>query len=343
MLEKIKRWVRNRPRLYHWLLLLYSREERVQWKLRRLINDPQKHVDFFVENSVMCGYGTKYPRTLHINLSNPKYFNEKLLWLKYYKYNNDPIVAKCCNKYLVRQYVEEHGYGDILNTLYGVWDRPEDIPWEKLPEKYILKDSNGSGHHVRKQAGEVIDGKQTVRFLKRFNYTEKIACEASGDLFANNTKQYYICEKFLDNSAGSSSIADYKFYCFDGTPRFLLYIWDRKSQTDFKEVFKRIDWDNDCELIDQSDYFEHAMNSPLPLPKSYHRMLEIAKNLSEGFPFVRVDLYDQDGKVVFGEMTFVPAAGHVLYHVYKEDLSLNTQCLEEMGDLIKIDNKPKED
>lgn len=341
-LTAIKEWIKTKPVLYEPLRYVKSKEARVEAKLRRLVNDPQRQVDYMKDHSMLCGYGRIFPRTQNIDLSNPRLFNEKLLWLKYYCYNQDPLVAKCYDKYLVREYLHECGCDQYLNELYGVWDNVDDIPWEKLPEEYIIKKTNGCGHHVFKRKNEPFDVEQAIKVLKQSSRSEYLIRISCGDLFAIKNEQKYICEKLLKAPEGQKEIEDYKFYCFNGKPMFLWFIFNRnynqEGLVEYEETFKRIDWEDNCNLIDQSDYRFHSTNIDLKMPDCYLEMIDLCQKLAQPFPFVRVDLYCQEGKPVFGELTFTPEGSHMLGHVYKEDGTINMEGLTELGELLDIDD-----
>ena len=314
---------------------IFSKEVRVQFVLRMLADNPQKQVDYLLKNSAMYGLGKKFPRTLKIDLDNPTLFNEKLLWLKYNVYNNDPLVAKCYDKYQVREYIANCGCDEILNDLYGVWKKPEEIPWNEMPDNCVIKKTCGSGSHIFIKDG-VVDIDEAIKLLKRSGKREKMLHVASGDLFANVPEQRIICEKKLDNTNGYSSISDYKFYCFNGVPHYLFYIWDRKERLNYHKAFKKIDWRNGGKLIDQSNFYLDSENVEIEVPESYEKMLEVCKKLAKPFPFVRVDLYDENGKIIFGELTFTPEGSYVLSNSYNSDGSINYECLETLGDLLII-------
>lgn len=338
-LEEIRERIKEHYALYEFLRYVKSREARVQAKLRRLVNDPQRQVDYMKEHSLLYGYGRIFPRTFDINLDQPFYFNEKLLWLKYYRYNYNPLVAICYDKYLVREYLKECGCEEYLNTLYGVWSDVDEITWDILPKEYIIKKTNGSGHHIIKRKSAPFSKEDAIKLLKQSSESERKMHIACGDLFANKNKQKYICEKLLVVPEGQSEMDDYKFYCFNGKPLFLWYIYNRKSKTEYDDTFKRIDWDNCCELIDQSDYRYHSKNIDIKRPDCFEEMLELCQKLAKPFPFVRVDLYDQGEKPVFGELTFTPEGSHVLGHVFKPDGTINIEGLTELGSLLDIEDE----
>ncbi|MBR2604646.1 MAG: hypothetical protein IKE11_03015 [Clostridia bacterium] len=260
------------------------------------------------------------------NISQPKYFGEKLLWLKYYVYNNSGLIAQCYNKYEVREYIKSKGLAHILNDLYGVWDDVEEINWEKLPDEYVMKVSNGYAGHVFKRKEEVFDvekAKKTLKETKRkYSYYYKI----TGDLFVAKTKQHIICERLLESSLGYLSPEDYKFYCFNGEPLFVEFMANRSGSKDYnyKEVFV------DINLQDRHELEGEAHEGSFEAPSCYGEMIQIARILSQDFPFVRVDLYAEKGKVIFGELTFTPT------HVQTIESQIQ---LGELLDLNDVDKK----
>lgn len=335
---KTKEWIRSHPMLHETLSFMLNKEPKIELLLKWMVRFPQVHCNFYLQHSSSAGLGSTYPRTVRVNLNNPRYFNEKLLWLKYYKYNEDPLVAKCYDKYLVREYVKECGYENILNDLYGVWHSIKEIPWDTLPEEYVLKVSNGCGRHVFKRAGESIDINTAILQLK-YSVIRTKKFKVSADLFATRNKQLFICERLMHPNNMEEGVSDYKFYCFNGKPLYLLYIWDRKNGS-YHETFKQINPDGT--LIDRSDLRCKSEDKPIILPECYHEMLQVASKLSEPFPFVRVDLYNDHGKLIFGELTFTPAGSNVLAHVYKDDLSINAEGLEELGNLVNLEENQRE-
>lgn len=280
---------------------------------------------------LMTKPGGRKETPFKINLNNPIYFNEKLLWLKYYVYNKSPLVAKCYDKYLVREYVKECGCENILNDLYGVWDSIDEINWDSLPDEYVLKITNGNSYHIfktKEQDADIDRYKHTLRVPAK---KRNIIYRSSGDLFALKCPQRIISEKLLKNSANHKALDDWKFYCFNGEPKYLLYVYDRvladgSQNAGQEKVFMTVDFKN------MMDYYKDS-NSNLPeKPACYNEMLECARKLSKDFPFVRVDFYISEDKPVFGELTFTPAGG------YLKNLLHNKEGLAEMGDCLFLDN-----
>lgn len=332
--------IKKHPRLKKFLSLFLHRGMIAEALLRIITPFPKLHCSFLIKHSFLYGYGTLYPRTMHVDLDNPTLFNEKMLWLKYYRYNKDPLVAQCYDKFLVRQYVEDCGCGEILNTLYGVWDNVDDIPWDDLPPEFVLKKTNGCGNHVFRREGIPFDSRLAKKTLKHSSYRERQRFRATGDLFALKEPQRFICEKLLYPENGFERVDDYKFFCFNGEPLYLNYIWNRSDsdKNSYRETFKRIVCTEDSfELVDKSSLIAHAENIDIIIPSScLKEMVEVCRKLSKPFPCVRVDLYNQNGSVVFGELTFTSEGSHVLHHVFKADNSINLDGLSELGDLIKL-------
>lgn len=131
------------------------------------------------------------------DIRNPIYFNEKMLWLKYHLYNKSDIVAMCYNKYMVREYVENKGLAHILNKLYFVSERIEDIPWSGLPEECVIKLSNGYYGHVFKRKDAPFDIEKAKKILRNTKRRCSFAFRISGDLFVYGTKPVYVCEKLI--------------------------------------------------------------------------------------------------------------------------------------------------
>ena len=236
-----------------------------------------------------------------LNLKDPKRYTEKIQW---YKLNyRDPIMARCADKYLVREFVESRGLGHILNELYATFDNPEEISFDNLPNSFVLKLTNGSGTNILvKDKGKVnIEG-----IKKEFESFVAQANSFAGREWVYNTdqKKTIVAEELLCDTNQKNGIVDYKFLCFDGEPYCIAYDVDRF--TDHKRNIYDIEWNNlnvssDCE----------CSNKEYDCPEKLDEMLDIARKLSKGFPAVRVDLYCVNSKIYFGEMTFFPWSGYV--------------------------------
>ena len=263
-----------------------------------------------------------------ICLESPIYFNEKMMWLKYYLYNYSPIIAQCYNKYTVREYIKSKGLECILNELYGVWDSVEQIPWDSLPEEYVIKWSNGYAGHVFKRINKPFSKKDAIKELKATKRRCTWQFQLSGGLFVYGTQGIFICEKLLHSNKGYESPEDYKFFCFHGVPMFLLYISNRRydnGKMRYDQLFI------DLKTMKNRPDLEAETNDVhnFELPQSFEKMLSIAAMLSADFPFVRVDFYEINEKPIFGELTFTPFYAHT------------PASLTEMGKLIHLENLDK--
>lgn len=253
-----------------------------------------------------------------IDLKNPKTFNEKLLWLKLNNYNKNPLVIQCADKYAVRQYVENCGYSNILNDLYGVYDSVNDIDWSKLPNKFAVKWNFGSGFNI------ICDNKSNLNIRecnqKLIKWGKIKYWLPYSEMQYKYAKKKIICEKYLDSKQGFLPY-DYKIYCFNGIPKAILVVMDRGEDT--KRVFMSLDWN----LISNTDIFE--VPDVLPnKPESLDMMIEAATALSKPFPFVRIDFYEYNRKAIFGEMTFTPSGGLYTPQIRIDDIT--------MGEMLDI-------
>ena len=234
------------------------------------------------------------------NLKNPQTFNEKLVWLKLNRYMNDPLVIKCADKYRVREYVKEVGCGDILNSIIRVYDKPEDIQWQELPDRFVIKWNFGVGFNIICKDKSKLDIPATVEQLKKWE-KEKVWLPYSEMQYKYAPKKL-ICETFLEDKDNGKALSDFKVYCFHGEPIEILVINDR-GETSKYELFD-VNWKR----------LKNPEGRPAPLtetpcPKCLDELLDAARALSAPFPFVRCDFYVVNDCPVFGEMTFTPAAG----------------------------------
>lgn len=233
------------------------------------------------------------------DLKNPQSFSEKLLWLKLYRYAEDPLVRQCADKLRVRDYVEEKGLGDLLNPLLTLYDRAEDIRWEELPRQFVLKWNFGCGANLLCPDKEKLDTQKAAAQLRAWGKNE--FWQEFAELQYRVDKKVILCERFLEAPAGEE-LLDYKFYCFHSKVKAVLVI-ARPAEGEKAAVFMSPEW----ELL--SDVPSRYRESLVPArPESLREMIEAAERLAEPFPFVRVDFYQYEGRPVFGEMTFTPAA-----------------------------------
>ena len=270
----------------------------------------------FIPDKTMIKIQYRMKLKRRLNLKNPQRFTEKLQWYKLY-YRN-PIMHQCVDKYDVREYVKSKGLENILNELYGVYDKPEEIDFNKLPNKFVIKTTAGGGG----QNVLVCDNKNTLDIastIQKLNYWLKLNPKKSfGREWAyEGTDNRIIIEKMLEgNDENLSGINDFKFFCYNGKVEYIVFDGDRYIK------HKRNFYDKDWHYIDiQSDC--EKLGDIIKKPKMLKQMKEVCETLANGFPFVRVDLYCMNGKITFGEMTFYPWTGYVQYNPDSFDYDLS--------------------
>ncbi|WP_258086308.1 ATP-grasp fold amidoligase family protein [Xenorhabdus bovienii] len=260
-----------------------------------------------------------------LNLGNPITFNEKLQWLKLKEYKDNSLVTLCADKYAAREYIIKSGCSDILNEIYYVWNNTDKINWDSLPNKFVLKCNHGAGYNIickDKNELNISNAKYKLEKWMKHDYWRN-----SVELCYKNITKQIICEKFIETSTGSLPY-DYKVFCFNGKPLFVMLCTERETDKP-KYYFMDKEWNI---LPYGLDYLELKDKSSLKKPDGYEKLFHYAKKLSTPFPFVRVDFYLNDGKIIFGELTFTPAAGL--------DIELNNpktiNADEIIGDLLDL-------
>lgn len=237
-----------------------------------------------------------------LNLDHPVTLNEKLLWLKLNKYMNDPLVIQCADKYAVRQYITDCGCPEILNTLIGVWDSAEDIPWDDLPDRFVLKWNFGAGMNIICDDKSKLDPKATVEQLKKWGKCKYWLTHS--EMQYKYAPKKIICEKYLNDGKGLLP-EDYKVYCFHGKPEYVMLCVGREKGHP-KFYFLDREW-NLARINRDSKAAPEGFR--IEKPECLEDIFTYAQKLSKPFPFVRVDFYVVDGRVYFGELTFTPAGG----------------------------------
>lgn len=263
-----------------------------------------------------------------LNLSNPQTFNEKLQWLKL----NDrkPIYTTMVDKYAVKQYVAD-AIGDeyIIPTL-GVWDRPEDIDWDSLPNQFVLKVTHDSGGLVICTDKSKLDKKKAVRKLNK-----SLRCDyykMHREWPYKDVRRRVIAEKYMTDESGIE-LKDYKIFDFDGEPKFIQVDYNR-----FVE-HKRNLYTTDWEYIDAAIQYPTDKTNQIKKPECLNEMLELARKLSAGIPHIRTDFYCINNKIYFGELTFYHESGMAKFTPEEFGLEVGSWLkLPSGGVLIKKNN-----
>ncbi len=251
-----------------------------------------------------------------LDMKNPKDFNQKILYLLVNKYGK--LEEKCADKFGVREYIKEKGLAEHLPKLYHVYEDANEIKFDDLPQEYVLKTNHGCGCTIIHEKDAEIDKQKIIDELNeslKINWAKKTL-----EYQYENIKPLIICEEYIKEE-GLKNPTDYKFYCFKGKVECVLLCSEREKELklDYYDLnWKKLNYAKE----------EYRSNSEHKKPKNLNEMINIASKLSEDFPWVRVDLYNLDGKIYIGELTFTPAAGIIKY---------NTQeSLEYLGNLIEL-------
>lgn len=242
---------------------------------------------------------------------NLRTYNEKMQWAKLY--DKDQLKTTLSDKYLVRNWIRNKIGDEYLIPLLGVWDTFDDINFEMLPEKFVLKTNNGSGTNIiviDKNKFNKNEAKRNFNLWLKTNF----AFMSGFEMHYKEIKPKIIAEKYIEDKNGD--LKDYKFLCFGGNVH---YCWiDSERFNDHRRNVYNLEW----ELQEWNQHKYKNIDFPISKPENFDLMIEIAKKLCEGFLHVRVDLYNVNGKIYFGEMTFTNGCGFERIHPYKYNLML---------------------
>ncbi|MDD3205666.1 MAG: ATP-grasp fold amidoligase family protein [Lachnospiraceae bacterium] len=278
------------PRLYDY----YSHLQRV-----RTIKNIQKVKKLTFEQQ-LSEVGRLYKERIGHDLdwNNLKTYTEKMQWEKIYDKN--PMKSVLADKYAVRSWVEKKIGNEYLIPVIGVWDQFDDIPFDELPNQFVIKTNHGTGTNVIVKDKSCFNRKRAKRMFDDwvkmdFGYTTGF------ELHYSDIKPKIVIEKYLETEYGE--LQDYKFICFDGKPYFCWVDMGRYSN------HTRNVYDLDWKLQPWKQERYALYDKPIPKPKNFEKMIKLAENLADGFSHVRVDLYNVNGTIYFGEMTFTNGSG----------------------------------
>ena len=242
------------------------------------------------------------------DLKKPQRFTEKIQCYKAF-YRND-LMLECVDKYIVRSYVKKKlGSDEYLNILYQVCDCADEINFDSLPEKFVIKTTdggNGDNVLICKNKSE-LNIKESIEIVNSWR-NKKYYTVSREWAYKGAKKSRVIVEQFLESDENSDgSIDDYKFLCYNGKFR---YLWvDKNRYSDHRRGF----WNENFEFLNDVKSDCPTFDNPPALPKNIDEMKRVAEKLSEDFPFARIDFYNIKGKIYFGEITFYPWSGYVQY------------------------------
>lgn len=251
-----------------------------------------------------------------LNLKHPRTFTEKMQWVKLYDHN--PLKTQLADKYLVREWIIDRIGEKYLIPLLGVWDSFDEIDFDLLPNQFVLKANHASGMNIivtDKSRLDMYDAKEKFDKWLKINHAY-----ISFELHYRNIVPKIIAEEYLRFNVNEPE--DYKFICFDGEPK---YCWiDVNRYTDHRRNVYDMNWRLQEWKVHNYKHTDHLV----PKPLNFELMIELTKKLASGFSHVRVDWYNLQGRIYFGEMTFTSTSGFERIHPSKYDVLL--------GDMWKL-------
>lgn len=247
-------------------------------------------MNFFYESNLRRKFKKRVGYEL--NLDNPQTYNEKLQWLKA-RYR-DPLMTSCADKVAVRSYIAEKIGEEYLAPVYGVYDSVDEIDLDALPNEFVFKSNHASGHVIICKDKSKMDWPKEFWKMRKWLLTNYFY--TSGERYYRDITPRIICEKLHPGE-----IIDYKFVCFNRKPQYLYACSDRGKGTKINFL--------DLEFKPLPFRKKELPKDNLKKPENFEKMVELAGILAQDFPFVRVDFYDIDGKIYFGELTFCPGGG----------------------------------
>lgn len=262
----------------------------------------------------------KYRKALgkKCNLKNPIAYTEKVQWAKLHR--KDPLLTMLSDKIEVRKWVEDKiGKEYLIPTIGGVYSSPAEIDFDSLPERFVIKSNTGSGNNIVVNSKDEIDIKDLKEKIDKWSDYE-FAYSSLELQYKGIIPKIYIEKNILED--GMDDLPDYKFFCFGGkvfcSYTMRNYVFDHK-----KGELGFFDKDYKHMPYYRADYA--PIKTQIAKPKNYDKMVEIAEQLSRGLSHVRVDLYNVDGKIYFGEMTFSTNSGYIKFLPEEFDIILGNQ------------------
>lgn len=280
------------------------------WK-KRALWEMEEYNDY---NFVKKEYKRKLGREL--DLVNPKRFTEKLQWLKiFYRNDLEKIMA---DKIEVKKYLEEKGYGYLLNETIAIYDSVDDFNLDELPDRFVVKAAHGSGWNLIVHDKKKVNWKLWKKIMRSW---------LTQDLYwfgrewnYKGMKKRLIVEKYLEDDSGE--LRDFKVFCFNGTPKYMQIDEGRHSE------HKRVYVDEKGDALSIKDSHNNEIIEDIKFGEKQKEMMKLAEIFSKQFPHIRVDFYECNGKIYFGEFTFFDGSGFYSFYPDKWDFV--------WGDMIEL-------
>lgn len=298
-------------------------------KLTHFISDKNYRFDIlhrygllnFLPDKIMLKLLFKRHMNYKLNLKNPQTFNEKLQWLKLYDRN--PLYTIMVDKYKAKEYVSNIIGPEYIIPTLGVWDKAEDIDFDKLPNQFVLKTTHDSGGIVICRDKITFDKQSACKKLTKSLKTNYYYHGREWPY--KNVPHKIIAEKFMGNISGQD-LEDFKFMCFNGKVKCSFVCSERFSKDGLKVTFYNTNW----QIMPFERHYPRS-KTLLPTPVNYEEMVCLAEKLAKDIPFVRVDFYSINGKTYFGELTFFPGSGLEEFTPFEWD--------KKIGDWLELPTK----
>ena len=269
------------------------------WNIMRRFDVPQSITNYCISHIEDVKKQFKQKLGYALNLAHPKTFCEKMAWLKVY--DSTPLKTRCADKIAVREYVKEKTGEDLAIPLLGTYDNFADIDFKALPQNYVLKCNHGSGMNIIVTGGN-LDKEVARKKVNAWMHTDYVHLLEFH--YKPIPKKIFI-EPYLAN--GADGLIDYKFWCFNGQPKFYsINAGHGHGRINYYDL-------NGAPYpVERLDYPPDPA-AKWHVPFGFNQMVEYAKKLSADFKFVRVDFYAVNGRIYFGELTFIPGGGYIKF------------------------------
>lgn len=280
----------------------------------------------YLRNKLLCKINPKLAANIvykkvfgrNINWENPQNLIEKIAWMELH--SDISLWTLCADKYRVREYIKKKGCEETLVKLYGMWENPDDIDFDKLPNSFVLKANNGCGTVMLVKDKTKLNYNNTKKELKE--WIKRPYGYASAQLHYLDIKPCIIAEEILLqsealNTLSPHSLVDFKVWCLNGEPEAILVTYNRTPEKLMMHLYST-KWENiSHNIIDKHHHYKVNYNDNIPKPTCLDKMLEYSKTLAGNFPQARIDFYEIDGEAKFGEITMATGYGYFTPEYYE--------------------------
>ena len=237
------------------------------------------------------------------NLKNPIRYTEKLQYLRLFVYPKDPLVSKCAGRVGVRDYLKDLGHADLLVPVLGIYDSFDEIPFDSLPNSFVLKTTHASQWNILVRDKSALNKEEAKKKFDR--WLKKDYGKLTVERHYSPIKPQIIVEEFLGDT--KTLPTEYKIHVYNGVAKNLYVVTGRGVDIRYTQLY--VDWTP----FDGSQFNGWKKADKVPLrPECFDEMVRLAEEISKPFPFVRADFYELNGKIYFSEMTFTPAKGTLI-------------------------------